>query len=222
MTDQHHTAFTPALGSHQFTAYYDRVIAIFTRERRWRMPMLAELAPRDGETIVDIGSGTGTFALMVKQAAPGVRLVAVDPDPVVRDIAEAKASAANTTIEFVTAMGGASIDGLEQGSVDKVVNSLVLHQCPIPAKKEILANALRLLKPGGRLLISDFGAQSTWLMRLLFNLVRIADGYEDTKANKDGRIPQLITEAGFERVQELRITPTLTGSISLYSAWKAA
>jgi len=184
------------------------------------MPMLVELAPRDGETIVDLGSGTGTFAVMVMQAAPALRLVAVDPDPVVREIAEAKARRANALIEFVTAMGDASIDGLEPGSVDKVVNSLVLHQCPITAKKEILANAFRLLKPGGRLLISDFGAQRTWLMRLLFNLVRIADGYEDTRANKDGRIPQFITEAGFERVQELRITPTLTGSISLYSAWK--
>lgn len=220
MTDQPHRAFTPALGNHQFTAYYDRVIAIVTRERHWRMPMLVELAPRDGETIVDLGSGTGTFAVMVMQAAPALRLVAVDPDPVVREIAEAKARRANALIEFVTAMGDASIDGLEPGSVDKVVNSLVLHQCPITAKKEILANAFRLLKPGGRLLISDFGAQRTWLMRLLFNLVRIADGYEDTRANKDGRIPQFITEAGFERVQELRITPTLTGSISLYSAWK--
>jgi len=48
----------------------------------------------------------------------------------------------------------------------------------------------------------------------------MVDGYEDTKANKDGRIPEMIRAAGFKAVEELKVTSTPTGSISLYSGRK--
>lgn len=231
MTSSSHDDFTPALGRHAFTADYDRIIALMTRERHWRAPMLAELAPREGQTIVDIGSGTGTFALLIKQAAPSARVIALDPDPQVRAIAERKAQVANIHIEFVTGMGDTDVSawvgvsawagGDEEAlGADAVVSSLVLHQCPMDAKRAILANAHAMLRRGGRLLICDYGKQRGLLMRLAFNLVRQTDGYTNTKANKDGVIPGMIANAGFERVEELKITMTPTGSISLYSAWK--
>jgi len=48
----------------------------------------------------------------------------------------------------------------------------------------------------------------------------MVDGYEDTKANKDGRLPEIISKAGFQAVEELKMTHTPTGSISLYSGRK--
>lgn len=210
--------YTPALGSHELTADYDRVIGVMTRERRWRARMLNALAPEAGETIVDLGAGTGSFALLVKEACPETRFVAVDPDPEVRAIAEAKC--AGHAVEFVTAMGDAPLPAVPDGSADKVTCSLVLHQCPMAAKTGILANAFRLLRPGGRLLISDYGMQRSLLMHMLFKQVRALDGYENTRANKDGMIPMLMEKAGFSRVEELHVTPTPTGSISLYSGWK--
>ena len=96
----------------------------------------------------------------------------------------------------------------------KVLTSLVLHQCPIPVKKSILANAFRLLKPGGMLLIADYGRQRSVFMKLAFNLVRLTDGFDDTRANKDGRLPDFMLNAGFSNVQERSVTLTPTGSIS--------
>ena len=212
--------YTPALGRHELTDDYDRVIAIMTRERRWRSLMLSALAPRPNETIVDIGAGTGSFALLVKRACPTARIVAIDPDPAVRRIAERKFASAGITVDYITAMGDAEEVGVAAASADKVTCSLVLHQCPMEAKKGILANIFRLLKPGGRLLISDYGKQRSLLMHMLFKQVRAIDGYENTKANKDGMIPVLMEEAGFGNVEEMRATPTPTGSISLYSGWK--
>lgn len=211
--------FTPALGAHEHTADYDRVIAVMTREQRWRSRMLEVLAPSPNLTIVDLGSGTGSFAILVKDTEPTVRMIAVDPDPAVRAIAEDKAG--DRQIEFLTAMGNEPIASVLQGTVDAVTCSLVLHQCPMEAKIGILANAYRLLKPGGRLLVSDYGEQRTLLMHLLFKQVREVDGYENTRPNKDGMIPSFMADAGFERVEELKLTQTPTGSISLYSGWKA-
>jgi len=213
-------SFTPALGTHDRTGSYDKVIAVMTRERRWRGRMLSELSPKPKQTILDIGSGTGSFAILVKQACPDVRIIAVDPDPEVRRIAEIKAQTAKVTIDFITAYGDDAIKSITLESIDVVTCSLVLHQCTSAVKIGILDNAYRLLRPSGRLLISDYGKQRSPLMSMLFNQVRMVDGYEDTKANKDGRLPEIISKAGFQAVEELKMTHTPTGSISLYSGRK--
>ena len=213
-------SFTPALGDHDRTGSYDKVIAIMTRERRWRGRMLAELSPKPKQTILDIGSGTGSFAILVKQVCPDACVIAVDPDPEVRRIAEAKAKTANVAIDFITAFGDAELESITDESIEVVTCSLVLHQCPFDVKVGILDNAFRLLRPAGRLLISDYGKQRTPLMSMLFNQVRMVDGYEDTKANKDGRIPEMMGASGFYSVEELRVTPTPTRSISIYSGRK--
>lgn len=92
--------FTPALGRPGMTGAYDLAIRLLTRERRWRSALLEQLAPNDRDAILDVGCGTGTFALLVKQAAPGARVVGLDPDPAVLEIAAAKACAAGVAIEW--------------------------------------------------------------------------------------------------------------------------
>lgn len=220
MTSRTETDFTPALGRPGLTAAYDGVIAVMTREQRWRARLLRFLNPQGSETIVDLGSGTGSLAILVKRAAPSVRYVAVDPDPEVRAIAEAKARSAGVDVEFATALGGDAAERLGRGVADKVVSSLVLHQCSQEAKVALLRSATELLRPNGRLFIADYGRQRGWLMPLLFNQVRQLDGYENTQANKDGQIPVLIQQAGLIEVRELEWLPTPTGSISLYTARK--
>lgn len=210
--------FTPALGRAEFTPQYDRVIAIMTRERRWRTRLLATLAPAAGETIVDLGGGTGTMALLVKKAQAECEVVVVDPDPAVLDIARGKAQASGHELRFIGATGADT--GLPDEVADAVISSLVLHQCTRAAKEGILREAHRLLKPGGRLFIADYGLQRTMLMSMLFRQVRALDGFENTRANKDGEIPALIAKAGFSKVSELSAIATPTGSISLYAAVK--
>jgi len=220
MTDDTPPTFTPALGRSDLTSQYDKVIAVMTRERRWRARLLSALCPQPAETIVDIGAGTGSMAILIKQAVPDARVVAIDPDPEVLAIAKAKAKSAEVEVEFINSMSTSTVDILGPGTSDKVISSLVLHQCSPEAKGSILANAFQLLRQGGRLLIADYGLQRTLLMDLLFRQVRALDGYENTRPNKGGEIPAMIAAAGFAQVEELNVTPTPTGSISLYSAWK--
>ena len=99
---------------------------------------------------------------------------------------------------------------------DKVVSSLVLHQCPIAVKQAIIWQMWRLLKPGGALFIADYGEQRSLLMRLLFRQVQMIDGFELTEPNARGCLPAMLNAAGFRDVAELRVIPTPTGSISLY------
>lgn len=214
------TPFTPALGKAELTADYDRVIAIMTREKKWRALLLQSVSPQPQDVIVDLGCGTGTFAIMIAKAAPGARVIAVDPDPEVLRIAASKAATAQATVEFIEALGGDHVEYLPYGQVDKVVTSLVLHQCPMDAKKELLANVYALLTPGGTVFVADYGVQPSLLMQMLFNQVRSLDGYENTRANKDGMIPLLIEQAGFAEVAENWQVQTPTGALTLWTGTK--
>jgi len=176
------------------------------------------LDPVAGELIVDIGAGTGSQAVAIKVRCPAARVVGVDPDPAVLRIARAKADAAGVEVEWLEGYGDQADRRLGAGVADKVISSLVLHQCDVPVKAEILKAMVRLGRPNARVVVADYGLQRTLLMRLLFRQVQALDGWERTGFNAKGQLPQLMTEAGLVGVAEHGVIPTPTGSISLYVA----
>jgi ubiquinone/menaquinone biosynthesis C-methylase UbiE len=207
--------YVPALGRPELTRAYDLVLALVAREGRWRRMLLDALDPRDGELIVDIGCGTGSQAIAIKKKRPGARVIGIDPDPNVLDIARAKATAAGVEIEWRQGLGGQAADLIGEGVADAVISSLVLHQCDVPVKGEILRAMARLAKPGARVLIADYGRQRG-PMRLLFRMVQAVDGFERTEFNAVGALPGLMRASGLSEVTERNRIATLTGSISLY------
>jgi ubiquinone/menaquinone biosynthesis C-methylase UbiE len=207
--------YVPALGRPELTRAYDLVLALVAREGRWRRMLLDALDPRDGELIVDIGCGTGSQAIAIKKKRPGARVIGIDPDPNVLDIARAKAKAAGVEIEWRQGLGGQAADLIGEGVADAVISSLVLHQCDVPVKGEILRAMARLAKPGARVLIADYGRQRG-PMRLLFRMVQAVDGFERTEFNAVGALPGLMRASGLSEVTERNRIATLTGSISLY------
>lgn len=210
--------FVPALGKRGSLERYDAAIALMTREKRWRGDLLTLVDPRPGNRIVDIGCGTGTLAIALKATEPESEIFAVDPDPAVLEIARTKAGTVGADIKWFEAMGDA-LDGIAalQGC-DKIVSSLVFHQCPIEVKQDIAAQMRRLLRPGGQLFVADYGEQRSPLMRMLFRQIQWLDGFEYTEPNARGCMPELLAAAGFDAVDEVRIISTPTGSISIYRA----
>jgi len=214
------TAFTPALGRFAPVRFYDAVAALM-RERLWRSLLVGYAAPRPHDVIVDVGCGTGSLALLLRRVQPEARIVGVDPDPGVLALAQRKAGDAGAALEWRVGLGDALEPLVGAGSADLVVSSLVLHQCPLAMKRAVLASMLTVLRPGGRLVIADYGQQRTRAMRLAFRLVQLADGFEHTQPNADGVLPTLMSEAGFAGVREVEVVPTITGSISIYVARRA-
>lgn len=208
------TAFTPALGRAELTDDYDRAIRTWTREHMWRGALLAQVAPRDGDVILDVGCGTGSFAILLKQAAPGARVVGLDPDPHILRLAAAKAEAAGVEIEW---RQGFSRDAEgHRGGFDKAVSSLVFHQVPMAEKSAGIAAMLAAVRPGGEVHIADY-ARQRGLMRLLFRLtVQKIDGVADTQPNADGALEAIIAETSAAAARPTHVIRTLTGAISMF------
>ncbi|MGE0531827.1 MAG: class I SAM-dependent methyltransferase [Hyphomonadaceae bacterium] len=213
------TTFTPAAGRPEWTPFYDFAIAILTRERRWRSALLRETAPQAGDRILDVGCGTGTFAVMLKRHEPGAHVVGLDPDADV--LARARAKAAKEKAEVTFRQGFARDAGAEAASFTKVVSSLVFHQVPLEEKRAGLVAIGRALRPGGTLHIADYGLQRTPLMRAAFRQIQKLDGFDNTEPNARGVLPELMREVGFAAVEETEVISTVTGSISLYRALRA-
>ncbi|MFJ8431360.1 class I SAM-dependent methyltransferase [Kitasatospora sp. NPDC094019] len=209
--------FTPAAGRFAPVRLYDPVVAL-TRERLWRSLAAMHVAPRPEDVVVDVGCGTGSLAVLLNRVEPRATVIGVDPDPETLAVARRKAAVAGGTVDWRLGMGDAVAAIVGAGTADTVVSSLVLHQCPVPMKRAVLASMHETLRPGGKLVIADYGKQRTAAMRLAFRFVQLADGKADTQPNADGILPRLIAEAGFHDVRESETVATVTGSLSLYVA----
>lgn len=213
-------AHTPPLGFAALTPLYDRVIRMLTRETAWRTRLVDRIDPREGDIILDVGSGTGSLAIAVTAAAPGCRFTGIDPDRAAVELARKKAALAGSSATFEQG----SFDGSamhNDGAIDKVACSLVLHQVPLAEKRRLLRAMFQRLRPGGQLFIADYGLQPTFIMRLAFRLtVQMFDGRSDTQPNADGILPLLIEEAGFEGMTLLDSFDTATGRIDIIRAEK--
>lgn len=211
-------SYTPPLGFAALTPLYDRIIRGLTRESIWRAKLVDCIGARRGETILDVGSGTGSLAIAVTAAEPGCLFRGIDPDAAAVEIARRKAALVRSPATFQTGWFGGSPSS-EDDRVDKIVCSLVLHQVPLDEKRRLLRTMLEWLKPGGQLFVADYGAQPTMAMRCAFRLtVQLLDGKTDTQPNADGLLPLLIQEAGFREPVSLESIDTLTGRIEIIEA----
>ncbi len=112
------------------------------------------LALSGAETVVDFGAGTGMYTLPVADALPEGVLVAVDEHQELLDMVGAKlaAHAPAGHVELVVNAGGHV--PLADGAADRLFMINVLHH--IHDDPAALREVLRLLTPGGRLVVVDF------------------------------------------------------------------
>jgi SAM-dependent methyltransferase len=211
--------YVPAAGRAAFTRAYDAILALTMRERRWR-PALAEAVLAGlpaAVTVVDVGAGTGTLAIALAAARPYARVVAVDGDQRIQALARRKRGAER--VEW--RLGLADRLPLPDGSADRVVMSLLLHHLGPEGKRAALAEARRVLRPGGRLHVADWGRPSGPLMRAAFLALQLVDGFDGTRDHAAGRLPELIAGAGFADLAVHRRLRTAWGSLELLAAVRA-
>jgi len=111
------------------------------------------LALQPGETVLDLGSGPGLDALLAaRQVGPGGRVIGVDMTPAM--IEKSRRTAARLGLGHVEfRLGRLEALPVEDGSVDAVTSNCVINL--VPDKRAVFAETARVLRAGGRLVISD-------------------------------------------------------------------
>lgn len=114
---------------------------------------LAYLQP--GDTVLDIGCGTGTLALEAQRRVGNTGHV-FGIDPGIQQIACARAKAVQRHLPVDFRPGVIEQLAFPDQTFDVVLSTLMMHHLPTSLKWQGLAEIARVLKPGGRLVIADF------------------------------------------------------------------
>lgn len=212
--------YVHALGWRSLNRLYDPFLRLTMRERRFKQRLIERADVKPGDWVLDLGCGTGTLLLMLHRSQPEARLVGVDGDDTILQIARDKASRAGTVLTLAAA--DAAQLPFRGGIVDRVLTTLVLHHLQRDHKKRVLREISRVLRPGGELHIADWGRPHTRLMSIASQSVAAFDGRQVVADNLAGRLPQFCREAGFDEVSEDERWPTLFGTLAFVRATKRA
>jgi ubiquinone/menaquinone biosynthesis C-methylase UbiE len=145
--------------------------------------------------ILDLGCGTGSTTVLLKQAFPQADVVGLDLSPYMLVMAQRKARQAKLEIQL--RHGLAEATGFPDASFDMVTASLLFHETPVEVAIAILREAHRLLRLGGEVIILD-GNQNT-----LRHTAWLTEIFEEPyiKAYARGSVDAWMGTAGFGDVR---------------------
>jgi len=163
----------------RWAPYYDLSVNLITLGHAWRLrKMTADLALiKPGDSVLDVGCGTGAVTLMAKaRAGKHGHVYGIDPAPEMVAVARSKSARKRLDIDY--RLGVIESLPFPDASIDVVTSSLMIHHLPDDLKSRGLAEIYRVLKPGGRLLIFDFMRPTRSFLNHIFIALTMHQGLE--------------------------------------------
>jgi ubiquinone/menaquinone biosynthesis C-methylase UbiE len=186
----------------RWASFYDATVNIITlgHARRLRSLTVDQALLKPGESILDVGCGTGAVTIPAKMKVGNKgSAVGIDPAPEMIAVARQKVQQAGLDIDFRVA----AIESLpfSDATFDAVTSSLMMHHLTDRLRVQGLAEIRRTLKPGGRILIADMRRPTGSGFKKFFTSVILHHGHVVEFGLQD--LPKLLKEAGFEDIEQL-------------------
>ena len=185
--------YIPALSYRFLTPFYDFIQKYVVRDIRYKSLLIAQAEIEAGQHVLDLGCGTGTLAIMAKQAQPGADVSGLDADPDMLKVAKYKSSQLHVPVKFD--VGFTNKLPYPDHSFDRVLSSIMIHHLKTPDKWQTAREVYRVLKPGGQLHIIDFGKPVTWYGKMLGPFLH---KFEEANDNVEGKLPEIFGASGLK------------------------
>ena len=205
----------------------------FGIHRIWKDAMMDWLAPRPGQKLLDVAGGTGDISFrFLKRAGAGHATVLDLTEPMlIEGRKRAEAEHLGTSLDWV--VGDAMALPFEDNTFDVYTISFGIRNVTRPATA--LAEAFRVLRPGGRLMVLEFSQIPNDLMQKVYDLYSFniiprmgqaiagdRDSYqylvESIRQFPDQEtFLQIVRDAGFENAKYRNLS---MGIACLHSGWK--
>lgn len=175
---------------------YDAVTKyVLPPNERWIRESVINATQVKPRKIIDLGCGTGSTTILLKEAFPEAEITGLDLSPQMLAIANQKSNQLGYSIQWLHGLAEAT--NLASNSFDLVTASLLFHETPPRISQAILRECFRLLTPGGQVIILD-GNQKTlrqtpWLTNI----------FEEPYINDyaQGNIDAWLGAAGFDLIR---------------------
>jgi demethylmenaquinone methyltransferase/2-methoxy-6-polyprenyl-1,4-benzoquinol methylase/phosphoethanolamine N-methyltransferase len=181
----------------RWAKWYDLLFARKPTKEHRAAVKAATLQP--GEKVLDVGSGTGTMAiLMAKKVGAEGEVIGIDASPDMIDVSRKKAAKQGSAARFEAA----AIESLPfpDATFDVATSTLMLHHLPDEAQRKGLAEVRRVLRTGGRFVIVDFSSESQSFLGHLLSVLGHAHG-----GSTYPKLEGMLREAGFTNVEGLPV-----------------
>lgn len=188
--------FAPGFLFNVFTPLYDGICFLTGLGEPLQKRVLNYAQIDEGDHILDIGCGSGTFVVMAKKKHPKSKVIGADPDENMLKVTKRKLQKHGLDVRLIKTT--AEELPFQNSSFNVVVSTLTFHHLPTDIKKAALREIFRVLKKKGRFLLADITKPKSFLEKILLlanpERVFLKNYLAD---NISGRLPQFLEEVGF-------------------------
>ncbi|HET7229238.1 MAG TPA: methyltransferase domain-containing protein [Longimicrobium sp.] len=209
---QPQTEYVPAAGRHWLLPFYDLLTRLMGADRS-RKVLVDQAACRPGDRVLDVGCGTGSLLIQLKQHQPAAEVTGLDPDPGALAIARRKAERAGVAMQLDQGFAGEL--PYADGTFHRVLSSLMYHHLRGPQKEQMLREVRRVLKPGGSFHMLDFAGPGGERRGFIASHLHSHRALRD---NDQERVLAALHAAGFSDARATARLPSLAGSLLIYHA----